>query len=81
MPATLSGMLSRAGMPLRGELSTQPPYQPYEEETYEVIPKPYSQTLKTANKVLKEDIVIAEIPYFETTNPSQGLTVYIATEV
>lgn len=45
---------------------------------FEVTPKTYSQTLETEGKYLRSDIVINEIPYFETSNDSDGLTVYIA---
>lgn len=45
---------------------------------YEVTPKTYSQTLDTEDKYLRSDIVINEIPYFETSNDQDGLTVYIA---
>lgn len=47
-------------------------------DDYEVTPKTYSQTLDTANKLLRDDITVLEIPYFETSNDSDGLTVYIA---
>ena len=53
---------------------------PYTGE-YEVVPKAFSsQTLETANKVLDENIVVAEVPYFETSNTSAGKTAYIARE-
>lgn len=48
---------------------------------YEVVPKAFSsQTLETANKVLDENVVVAEVPYFETSNTSAGKTAYIARE-
>ncbi|MCB6646211.1 hypothetical protein LI154_13300 [[Clostridium] scindens] len=37
--------------------------------------------LPTANKVLKKDIVVQKVPYFETSNNYDGVTVYIAEEV
>lgn len=53
---------------------------PYTGE-YEVVPKAFSsQTLETANKVLDENVVVAEVPYFETSNISAGKTAYIARE-
>lgn len=53
---------------------------PYTGE-YEVVPKAFSsQTLETANKVLDENVVVAEVPYFETSNTSAGKTAYIARE-
>lgn len=49
---------------------------------YEVVPDVYSaQTLETANKLLKEDIVVRAVPYSETGNSSDGITVYIGKEV
>ena len=45
---------------------------------YIVKPLPFdSQTLETKYKTLTENVVVLEIPYFETTNLSNGLTVYI----
>lgn len=49
--------------------------------SYEVIPKAnQSQTLETANKLMEEDVLIFEVPYFQTSN-EYGDTVYIASEV
>ena len=48
---------------------------------YEITPKPYvSQTLNTANKMMLDDILVFQIPYFETSN-TNGTTVYIGNEV
>lgn len=47
---------------------------------YTVIPTKYEQSLETKNKIVKADIKIKEIPYYETSNIS-GTTVYIANEV
>ena len=53
------------------------------EDTYDggyvVTPKTYSQSLSTKNKLMKEDVSILEIPYYETSNLS-GKTVYIGGE-
>ena len=53
------------------------------EEVYQgrhtVIPRIYSQTLPTKNKLVKEDVLVLEIPYYETSNLS-GKTVYIGGE-
>ena len=49
---------------------------------YEIIPDVNgSQTLATAKKYLTDDIIIKEVPYSETTNISNGLTVYIGKDV
>lgn len=67
--ATLKGSLSG--------VSTTPQHEVYT-ENYNVTPKPFeSQVLNTADKLLTEDVVISEIPVHETTNPSNGITVYI----
>lgn len=81
MPETLSGTLSKPNQPLSGRLSTQPrPYSPYTGD-YEVTPGVHAQTLETAGKILSQDIVIHAVPYRETSNEENGLTVYIAEEV
>lgn len=48
---------------------------------YEVTPKTYGQTLETANKKMADDVTINAIPYFETSNESDGKTVYIANTI
>lgn len=49
--------------------------------TYEVTPKAYtSQTLETADKKMTNDVVISEVPFFNVSNSSGGLTSYIAKE-
>lgn len=49
----------------------------YEGE-YEVAPDVSARTLSTANKSLRDDIVIDAIPYEEVINSSGGITVLIA---
>ena len=48
-------------------------------ESYIVTPKTYPQSLSTKNKLMKNDVSILEIPYYETSNLS-GKTVYIGGE-
>lgn len=43
-------------------------------EAYEV------QTLPTANKHLIKNITVEKIPYYETSNLSDGITIYIGDE-
>ena len=77
---TLSGELSCEGG-LSGKLSTDLNYNTYDGE-YEVIPSAFdSHTLATAYKVLKKDVVVQKVPYYETSNIQNGVTVYIAEEV
>lgn len=48
---------------------------------YEVTPKLHiAQTLDTDGKYMREDVVVLEVPYYETSNESGGTTVYICTE-
>lgn len=47
---------------------------------YDVTPKANeAQTLSTAGKQMTEDVTVAKVPYYETSNTS-GTTVYIAEE-
>ena len=48
---------------------------------YEAIPKVTAQTLKTAQKLMREDVSVRAIPYFDVSNPAGGNTIYIANEV
>lgn len=76
----LSGNLSCENG-LTGKVSIMKEYDLYEGE-YNIIPKAfYAQTLPTAEKLLRDDIVVTEVPYFETSNNFDGVTVYIAKEV
>ena len=77
-----------------GEIKLQPKivgelkystYEVYEAETYkgdyEFTPLPFQeQILDTENKILKENIKIKEIPYYETSNV-YGDTVYIGSQI
>lgn len=44
---------------------------------YSVTPKAEEQTLPTKDKRLTEDLTINAIPYYETSNEEDGLTVFI----
>lgn len=44
---------------------------------YVVTPKTVEQTLGTADKYMESDVLVRDIPYYETSNQS-GITVYIA---
>lgn len=48
--------------------------------SYDIIPQVDEQTLQTKNKVLRENMLIEGIPYFETSN-EYGYTIYIGNEV
>lgn len=49
---------------------------PYDGE-YEVTPTASEQHLDTANKLLKRDVTVHEVPYYQTSNESGGYTVSI----
>lgn len=49
--------------------------------SYLVVPRANrKQVLRTQNRIMKEDVTVLEVPYFETSNET-GTTVYIAKEV
>ena len=53
---------------------------PYDGD-YIVTPKVNQQTLPTLNKLMKDDVTIKAIPYYDVGNTSGGSTVYIGNEV
>jgi len=66
---------------LSGSVSKNIEEVPVYHGDYEVIPDANNdQILYTSNKILKDDITVKKVPYFETHNES-GTTVYIAMEV
>lgn len=55
---------------------------PIYEGNYEVTPLAFQRTvLSTEGKKMENDVVVKEIPYYETSNLSGGTTVYIAGQV
>ena len=77
---SLSGILSCAGG-LSGKVSVTKEYDDYEGE-YKIIPKTFAeQVLPTSNRVLKEDVIVKEVPFYETSNDSGGITVYIGKDI
>ena len=53
--------------------------EPYE-GPYDVTPKVTAQTLPTAKKLMREDVSVRAIPYFDVSNSAGGNTIYIANE-
>lgn len=49
----------------------------YYSDDYTITPSTSVQTLASQGKYMNEDVVVLEIPYHETTNPSGGYTVII----
>ena len=49
---------------------------------YIITPKAdTSVVLETKNKIMLYDLTVKEIPYYQVTNPADGETVYIGSEV
>lgn len=48
---------------------------------YSVTPAVGMQTLPTTQKYMEKDLTVNGIPYYQTSNASNGETVYIGTEV
>lgn len=44
---------------------------------HEVTPTAQEQTLATTNRLLRRDLTVHKVPYFETSNESGGVTVSI----
>lgn len=75
----LTGTLTTSGV-LSGDLSMESTsYQTYG-GSYDITPSTESQTLNTMNKVMADDVLVREIPYFETSN-EYGKTIYIGSEI
>ena len=64
---------------LSGTLNIGGTYQDYS-GAYDVTPKTEGQILETENKILRQDVLIKKIPYFETSN-EYGETIFIGSEV
>lgn len=76
----ITGELSPVGR-ISGSVSQEIKEAPIYEGEVEVTPSAHEeQTLETMDKLLKSNITIHKVPFFETHNLT-GLTVYIATEV
>ena len=62
---------------------TVPVYKdvPEYQGVYDVTPKVVEQRMETKNKVLRDDVIIKSIPFFNVSNTSGGSTVYIGNEV
>ena len=48
---------------------------------YQVVPKSTEQVLSTKDKKMKDDLTVKAIPYFETSNEEDGVTIFIGSEV
>ena len=80
---TVTFRLGQADSPAMAVELGRPVYmggEPYE-GPYDVTPKVTAQTLQTAQKLMREDVSVRAIPYFDVSNPAGGNTIYIANEV
>lgn len=78
----LSGVL-RNRVKFTGRLTVIADTGDYELYTgpYEVTPKVNTaQVLQTTNKILKDDVRVLEIPYYEVSNEYNGTTIIIGGE-
>ena len=48
---------------------------------YQVVPKSTEQVLSTKDKKMTDDVTVKAIPYFETSNEENGVTIFIGSEV
>ena len=62
---------------------TVPVYKdiPEYEGMYDVTPRVVEQRMETKDKIMKDDVTIKSIPFFNVSNTSGGCTVYIGNEV
>ena len=79
-PMTLVGRISGINT-LKGILTIPPITETINsyEGDYTITPKIDSQTMKTKNKKMEDNVTVLAIPYFETSNLT-GKTVYIGGE-
>lgn len=76
----LHGTLSATSATLHGTLSGVVGVEIYDGE-YVVHSEAHEvQVLPTANKQLEKNITVEKIPYYETSNLSDGITIYIGSE-
>lgn len=78
----LHGTLSPGRANLHGTLSARSIGADIYDGAYTVHSEAHEvQILPTANKQLTKNITVEKIPYFETSNLSDGITAYIGSEV
>lgn len=81
-----SGALKNEGYPRLYRLRDKKVNERLPEEeykgSYEAVSRPFKDSyLATKDKRLKDNIHVKEIPYYETSNLSDGVTVYIGSDV
>lgn len=73
--ATIDGSV-RTSAVLYGTVQILRERETYDGE-YTVVPKGESQTLYTIDKLMKENVIVEKIPYYEVSNDSDGITAII----
>ena len=77
--ATITGRIDSSAR-IRGSVGdgvyVETSYPRYEGE-YQITPSLDIQILATDGKIMEDDVVVLEIPYFETSNPQGGYTAII----
>ena len=53
----------------------------YYDGSYAVTPDVQAQTILTAAKLMKDNLTVNAIPFFNVSNPAGGNTIYIGNEV
>ena len=83
IPINLNGNIGFNNKHVRNDIdfASTPPEYPRYTGPYEVIPEIVAQVLTTKDKVMRDDVTVLEIPYFETSNPQGGETVYIGSSL
>lgn len=83
MPAVSVGIVAAASLQVNVGSTTMTAPSELEQYTgpYEVVPKVNPQTLSTARKMMRDDVTVREVPYYEVSNQFGGNTVYIAKEL
>ena len=82
MPCLLDGELSKPQL-FEGEMGIYAPSWRPEEYTGQIVVSPKARSdivLETKDKLVKGDITVTSVPFFQTENLSGGMTVYIAKE-
>lgn len=73
--ASLSGTIGLASM--SGQVSIESGLPPVYPGPYEVTPTASEQSLGTLGKRMGSDVTVHQVPYYETSNESGGVTVSI----
>ena len=84
-PITIKSKIVDSGKKVQMSSEVRKPYIVSEDKvytgSYEVTPIAWNSiTLRTKDKIMEKNVLVKEVPYFETRNDA-GTTVYIASEV